>query len=114
MSRARQLRLDLAEAAADRPSAPEDAVISEAASHSPMSRPRRGEVTVDTLADGTQAFRLRFRANGRRERLTLHERRDCPCGCGGGWTERTAGVELENVLARVHAGVWEKPSASLG
>jgi integrase len=65
-----------------------------------------GQLTTSTLADGTHAFRLRFQAGDRRERVTLHERRDCPCGCGGGWTERTARVELENILARVRANVW--------
>jgi hypothetical protein len=77
-----------------------------------MSPQSSGQVVVDTLADGTRAFRLRFRADGRGARLTLHERRDCSCGCGGGWTERTAHVELENVLARVLAGVWQSPSAT--
>jgi hypothetical protein len=65
-----------------------------------------GQITTSTLADGTHAFRLRFRAGDRRERVTLHERRECPCGCGGGWNERTATVELDNILARVRARVW--------
>jgi integrase len=42
--------------------------------------------------------------------VRLHERRDCDCGCGGGWNERTAAVELENILARVKAGVWTPPT----
>ncbi|HTE61910.1 MAG TPA: hypothetical protein VK631_16265, partial [Solirubrobacteraceae bacterium] len=67
-----------------------------------------GQITVLTLADGTRAFQLRFRVNGRRERRTLHERRDCDCGCGGGWNDRTAAIELDNTLARVKAGVWQK------
>jgi hypothetical protein len=61
-----------------------------------MGRPPTGRLDVDTLADGTRVFRLRFHADGRRERRTLHERRDCTCGCGGGWSERTARVELDN------------------
>ena len=69
-------------------------------------RPPAGQITTSTLADGTHAFRLRFQAGDRRERVTLHERRDCSCGCGGGWNERTARVELDNILARVRAGVW--------
>src|SRR3954452_19056331 len=73
-----------------------------------MGRPATGSVIVETLGDGTRAFKFRFRADGRREQVTLHERRGCPCGCGGGWTERTAAVEFENVLARVRAGVWRK------
>jgi hypothetical protein len=38
----------------------------------------------------------------------LNERRDCSCGCGGGWNERTARIELENILAKVKSGVWRK------
>jgi integrase len=72
-----------------------------------MGRPAKGTVNVETLFDGTKAFQLRFRVKGRREHLTLHERRVCDCGCGGGWTDRTAEIELENVMARVRAGVWE-------
>src|SRR3954449_9819176 len=75
-----------------------------------MGRPPTGRLDVDTLADGTRVFRLRFHADGRRERRTLHERRDCACGCGGGWSERTARVELENELARIRAGVWQRPA----
>jgi integrase len=74
-----------------------------------MARPATGRVEPEKLTDGTFAFRLRFRAYGKRENVTLHERRDCDCGCKGGWTERTAELELSNVLARVQAGVWERP-----
>src|SRR5215211_2800668 len=66
-----------------------------------------GQFTVEVLADGTRAFRLRFRALGQRHREVLHERAGCACGCGGGWNERAARAELGNVLARVRAGVWE-------
>jgi integrase len=44
--------------------------------------------------------------------VTLHERRNCECGCGGGWNERTARLELKNILAKVHAGVWRKPTTA--
>lgn len=71
-----------------------------------MPRPLTGTVEVDVLGDGTRAFRLRFSANGRRERLVLHERAGCECGCGGGWDERGARRELGDILARVRAGVW--------
>ena len=74
-----------------------------------MARRATGTVDVDILADGTRAFRLRFRADGRRERLVLHERRGCGCGCGGGWTRATAAIELDNVMAKVRAGVWTPP-----
>lgn len=73
-----------------------------------MSRPATGQVVVQTLLDGTHVFKLRFQAYGRREHEVLHERRNCQCGCGGGWNERTAHVELENVMAKVRAGVWRK------
>ena len=33
-----------------------------------------GQITTTTLTDGTRAFQLRFRTQGRRERVTLHER----------------------------------------
>jgi integrase len=66
-----------------------------------------GQFAVEVLADGTRAFRLRFRADGARERVVLHERPGCECGCGGGWDERAARTELGNVLARVRAGVWQ-------
>jgi hypothetical protein len=48
-----------------------------------MARPATGRVEPEKLTDGTFAFRLRFRAYGKRENLTLHERRDCDCGCTG-------------------------------
>jgi integrase len=74
-----------------------------------VARPATGRVEPEKLADGTFAFRLRFRAYGKRENVTLHERRDCDCDCKGGWTERTAELELSNLLARIQAGVWERP-----
>ena len=73
-----------------------------------MSRPATGTVETKSLGDGTRVFKLRFYVHGRREHEVLHERRACACGCGGSWNERTAAVELENVLARVRAGVWRK------
>ena len=76
-----------------------------------MSREHTGTITIRTLSDGTRAFHLRFIDKGRRERVTLHERRGCNCGCGGGWNERTAAVELKNIVARVEAGVWHKTPA---
>lgn len=80
-----------------------------------MSREATGHIETRPLSDGTLAFQLRFSADGRRERITLHERRGCACGCGGGWSERTAEVELANVLSRVRAGVWrkERPAAAV-
>jgi hypothetical protein len=76
-----------------------------------MGRPPTGRMDVDTLADGTRVFRLRFHADGGRERRTLHERRDCDCGCGGGWSERTARVELDNELGGSGPGCGSDPPA---
>jgi integrase len=73
-----------------------------------MARPGSGTIITSTLADGTLLFRLRFIAYGERQDAYLHERRDCRCGCGGGWNERTARLELGNILARVKAGVWRR------
>ncbi len=71
-----------------------------------------GTLDTEVRADGTLAFRLRFRAYGERQAVFLHERRDCDCdyGCGGGWNERTARVELRKIITRVEAGVWQKPT----
>jgi integrase len=73
-----------------------------------------GTLDTEVRADGTLAFRLRFRAYGKRQAVFLHERRTCDCkyGCGGGWTERTARTELNNILARVQAGIWQRPKAA--
>ena len=74
-----------------------------------MPRPATGRVEVETHVDGTLKFRLRFSAYGERQSLMLHEARDCACGCTGGWTENNARRELQNILARVQAGIWERP-----
>jgi integrase len=74
-----------------------------------MARPATGRVEPEQQVDGTLRFRLRFSAYGKRESLMLHEARDCACGCGGGWTENNARRELKNILARVQAGIWERP-----
>jgi integrase len=78
-----------------------------------MARATAGTSEARTLTDGTRAFRLRFPVDGEREIVTLHERPGCQCGCGGGWDERSARTELGNILARVRAGVWEPPKASV-
>ena len=70
-----------------------------------------GNVTLRLLADGTRAYELRFNAGAKRESITLHERPECDCGCGGGWNERAARRELSDVLARVRVGVWEREVA---
>jgi hypothetical protein len=53
-----------------------------------MAPQPKGGITVETLTDGTLAFRLRFRAHGKRQTAYLHEARDCDCDyrCGGAGT----------------------------
>ena len=77
-----------------------------------MARPTTGSLTPQKLVDGTWAFHLRFRVAGVREREVLHERRVCACGCGGGWTEAAARIELDNILAKVKVGVWRPRQAA--
>jgi integrase len=74
-----------------------------------MPRAPKGSVNTKKLSDETRAFALRFRANGRRETVTLHERPGCTCGCGGGWDETGARTELGNILALVRVGLWKRP-----
>ena len=78
-----------------------------------MPRQPTGTIDVVALRDGTQAFHLRFKADGKRHRVVLHGRPGCECGCGGNWSQRQARQELGDILARVRAGVWkphEKPA----
>ncbi|HEX7244010.1 MAG TPA: tyrosine-type recombinase/integrase [Solirubrobacterales bacterium] len=75
-----------------------------------MGRPATGTIETYVLGDGSRAFRLRIRIKGKRERVVLHERPGCICGCGGGWDETRARTELGNIQACVRAGVWERPS----
>ena len=79
-----------------------------------MARPASGTILTRALADGTLLFRLRFTAYGERQDVYLHERRDCRCGCGGGWNKRTARLELGNILARVKTGVWRRAERPAG
>lgn len=75
-----------------------------------MARPLTGSITQEAQADDTLAFRLRFTVHGSRQTIVLHERRVCECGCGGGWTERTASAELRSIITAVTAGLWERPA----
>lgn len=75
-----------------------------------MPKQSTGSIDPRRLADGTYAFHIRIRVNGRREPVTLHERPGCDCGCGGGWSARSARTEMGNMLARVRAGVWRRPT----
>ena len=75
-----------------------------------MPKKATGTIESHPLADGTRAFHLRVRVHGERERIVLHERPGCVCGCGGGWDEPGARTEMGNILARVRAGVCERPA----
>ena len=75
------------------------AAAAEAGGVASWARKAAGQFDVVVLADGSRAFRLRFRVDGLRERETLHERRNCRCGCGGGWNEQTARAELDMLIA---------------
>src|SRR5919202_1389672 len=72
-----------------------------------MPRAATGTIDTITLAGGSRAFHLRFRVDGERQRVVLHERPNCECGCGGGWSEPAARHELGDIVARVRAGVWK-------
>jgi integrase len=75
-----------------------------------VGRVAAGSVLVYPRADGSRAFRLRFRALGARRDVWLHARPGCGCGCGGGWDEQSVRTELGNIHARVRAGVWRPVS----
>ncbi len=66
-----------------------------------MARANTGTVVERETKKGT-VYALRFRANGRREYLTLGSSED-------GWTRRKADQELANVLADVRRGIWRPP-----
>src|SRR5947209_1181052 len=68
-----------------------------------MDKRARGEIRVHERRDGQVTYSLRFRVNGKRESLTLGTDTD-------GWTFRKAERNLEDVLARIRAGVWEAPA----
>ncbi len=68
-----------------------------------MEKRARGEIRVHERKDGQVTYSLRFRVNGKREIVTLGTDTD-------GWTFRKAEHKLEDVLARIRAGVWEPPT----
>ena len=78
-----------------------------------MATPRGGGRPPDTRAtgqvlaynrkDGLTSWYLRVRAYGRRPRLNLGTELD-------GWTQARARIELQNVLAKIQAGLWEPPA----
>jgi integrase len=68
-----------------------------------MEKRASGEVRVHERKDGQVTYSLRFRVDGKREILTLGTDTD-------GWTHRKAERRLDDVLAQVRAGVWERPT----
>jgi integrase len=66
-----------------------------------MARPATGQVVVDARRN-SPTFALRFRANGKRQYLTVGTAAE-------GWTQAKAEVELQNVLADVRRGIWRAP-----
>jgi hypothetical protein len=65
-----------------------------------MGRDAAGESRTYERRDGLTTFMLRFRAYGRREHVALGTEAD-------GWSYRRAEIELQNVLAKVRAGIWQ-------
>jgi integrase len=53
--------------------------------------------------DGLTSWYLRVRAYGSRHRVNLGTELD-------GWTQARARIELQNVLAKIQAGLWEPPA----
>ncbi len=70
-----------------------------------MARSATGQVVVRERSDGTRVWALRFRAYGKRHRLTLGTAED-------GWTRQRAEEELGNVLADARRGIWKPQERS--
>ena len=62
-----------------------------------------GQVLTYERKDGLTSWYLRVRADGSRHRINLGTELD-------GWTQARARIELQNVLAKIQAGLWEPPS----
>ncbi|MFP5389540.1 MAG: tyrosine-type recombinase/integrase [Thermoleophilia bacterium] len=77
-----------------------------------MSRSARGSFEARVLADESRSFHLRLQREGRRHTLVLHERRECACGCGGGWEEAEAREELREQVAWARSGLRPAPRPS--
>jgi integrase len=63
----------------------------------------RGQVLAYERKDGLTSWYLRVRAYGSRHRINLGTELD-------GWTLARARIELQNVLAKIQAGIWEPPA----
>lgn len=67
-----------------------------------MPRKPTGQVVERATKNG-RVFALRFRADGRRQYLTLGSSDE-------GWTRRLADEKLADVLAEVRLGIWRPPA----
>ena len=66
-----------------------------------MPRRSTGQL-IEPDGERQRSFALRFRANGKRQFLTLGRPED-------GWTRDRAEAELRHVLADVERGIWSPP-----
>jgi integrase len=62
-----------------------------------------GQVLLYKRKDGLTSWYLRVRAYGSRHRINLGTELD-------GWTQARARIELQNVLAKIQAGLWQPPA----
>ena len=62
-----------------------------------------GQVLAYERKDGLTSWYLRVRAYGSRYRINLGTELD-------GWTQARARIELQNVLAKIQAAIWEPPA----
>ena len=80
---------------------------SEMKEESGMPRPNRGSIDVRAQVDGAQTFYLRLTVDGRRHRVRLGSDRE-------GWTIGRAMVALEEQLAEIRAGTWQRAELAAG
>jgi integrase len=62
-----------------------------------------GQLVTYGRKGGLTSWYLRVRAYGARHRINLGTELD-------GWTEARARIELQNVIAKIQAGIWEPPA----
>ena len=72
-----------------------------------MPRPNRGSIDVRAQVDGARTFYLRLTVDGRRHRVRLGSDRE-------GWTRGRAMVALEEQLAEIRAGTWQRAELAAG
>ena len=69
----------------------------------PLDTRGTGQVLAYDRKDGLTSWYLRVRAYGSRHRINLGTELD-------GWTQARARIELQNVLAKIQAGLWQPPA----